>query len=51
MVSEGRLQKVRQVMAAEGLDVILVSDPTNVRYFSGYWSILPGVGLIVQREM
>jgi len=46
----GRFEKARQYMEAEDLDILLISNPTNVRYLSGYWSILPDVGLIIPGE-
>ncbi|TCT22647.1 Xaa-Pro dipeptidase [Melghiribacillus thermohalophilus] len=35
-----RLRNVKEKMAAEGIDVLLVSDPANMNYLSGYdaWS-------------
>ena len=32
----GRLSRVRQELAAHGLDALVVSNPTNLRYLSGY---------------
>ncbi|HSX75509.1 MAG TPA: aminopeptidase P family N-terminal domain-containing protein, partial [Shinella sp.] len=37
---EARLQKTRHAMEARGIDVLIVSDPSNMNWLTGYdgWS-------------
>lgn len=48
-----RLQKVKASMAATGVDVLLVTNPSNINYLSGYdaWSFyVPQLLLVVAEE-
>jgi ectoine hydrolase len=44
-----RLGKVRQAMAAQGLDVLFVEDPSNMAWLTGYdgWSFYVHQGVVV----
>jgi len=46
---KGRLAKTKERMAAEGIDVLLITDPANMNYLSGYdaWSFYVHQMLIV----
>ncbi|MEZ5714246.1 MAG: M24 family metallopeptidase [Paracoccaceae bacterium] len=47
-----RLEKVRAAMAAAGLDVLFVTDPSNQAWLTGYdgWSFYVHQGVIVPQE-
>jgi Xaa-Pro dipeptidase len=47
-----RLRKTRERMAARGIDVLLVSDPGNINYLSGYdgWSFYVHQALLVAQD-
>jgi ectoine hydrolase len=46
---EARLRRVRERMAARGIDTLLVSDPANMHYLTGYdgWSFYTPQGVLV----
>ena len=43
-----RLRRVRERMASQGLDVLIVSDPANMAYLTGYdgWSFYTPQGVV-----
>ncbi|MEM1046098.1 MAG: ectoine hydrolase DoeA [Pseudomonadota bacterium] len=47
-----RLQKVRAAMAADGLDMLFVSDPSNMAWLTGYdgWSFYVHQGVLMGQE-
>ncbi|WP_285294904.1 ectoine hydrolase DoeA [Aureimonas altamirensis] len=47
-----RLQKTRKAMAAKGIDLLYVSDPSNMAWLTGYdgWSFYVHQGVIVPPE-
>ncbi len=47
-----RLAKTKQAMEEEGLDVLIITDPANMNYISGYdgWSFYVHQGLIIFNE-
>jgi ectoine hydrolase len=47
-----RLRRVRERMAAQGIDTLLVSDPANMHYLTGYdgWSFYTPQGVVVTAE-
>jgi ectoine hydrolase len=47
-----RLRRVRERMAGRGLDTLIVSDPANMHYLTGYdgWSFYTPQGLVVPAE-
>ena len=47
-----RVEKVKQRMAARGLDLLVVSDPANMNYLTGYdgWSFYVPQVVIVSLE-
>lgn len=47
-----RLERVRGRMAAQGIDTLLVSDPANMHYLTGYdgWSFYTPQGVVVPAE-
>ena len=47
-----RLQKTRNAMAAKGIDLLYVSDPSNMAWLTGYdgWSFYVHQGVIVPPE-
>ena len=47
-----RLRRTRERMAARGIDVLLLSDPANINYLSGYdgWSFYVHQALLVAQE-
>src|SRR3546814_201896 len=47
-----RLQKTRAAMAARGIDVLLVTDPTNMAWLTGYdgWSFYVHQCVLVSHE-
>ena len=47
-----RLARVKQRMAAEGLDVLVVTEPANIYYLTGYdaWSFYTTQALVVFQE-
>jgi ectoine hydrolase len=47
-----RLRRVRERMAARGIDTLLVSDPANMHYLTGYdgWSFYTPQGVVVPAE-
>jgi len=50
---EERIQKVKARMDAEGIEVLLVTDPANMNYLSGYdgWSFyVPQVLVLIAEE-
>ncbi|QQE79031.1 M24 family metallopeptidase [Alicyclobacillus sp. SO9] len=49
---DARLAKTKQAMENEGLDVLLVTDPANMNYLSGYdgWSFYVSQMLIVAHD-
>ena len=46
---EERLRRVRERMAARGIDTLLISDPANMHYLTGYdgWSFYTPQGVVV----
>ena len=44
-----RVRKVKEAMYHQGLEVLLVSDPANMNYLTGYdgWSFYVHQGVIV----
>jgi ectoine utilization protein EutD len=46
---DARLRRVRERMAARGIDTLLVSDPANMHYLTGYdgWSFYTPQGVVV----
>ena len=46
---EDRLRRVRERMAARGIDTLLISDPANMHYLTGYdgWSFYTPQGVVV----
>jgi ectoine utilization protein EutD len=49
---DARLRHVRERMAARGIDTLLVSDPANMHYLTGYdgWSFYTPQGVVVPAE-
>ncbi len=47
-----RLQRVKQRMAADGLDVLVVTEPANIYYLTGYdaWSFYTTQALVVFQD-
>jgi ectoine hydrolase len=47
-----RLRRVRERMAAQGIDTLLVSDPANMHYLTGYdgWSFYTPQGVVVPAD-
>src|SRR5918996_1219803 len=47
-----RLRRTRERMAERGIDVLLLSDPANINYLSGYdgWSFYVHQALLVAQE-
>jgi ectoine hydrolase len=47
-----RLRKTRERMAARGIDVLIVSEPSNINYLSGYdgWSFYVHQALLVAQD-
>ena len=47
-----RLRRVRERMAAQGIDTLIVSDPANMHYLTGYdgWSFYTPQGVVVPAE-
>jgi Xaa-Pro dipeptidase len=48
----GRLQKTRQQMDRQGIELLLVTDPANMNYLTGYdgWSFYVHQGVVVSLE-
>ena len=48
-----RVAKTRQEMAARGLDVLIISDPSNMAWLTGYdgWSFYVPQGIIVALDL
>ena len=44
-----RIQNVKNKMTEEGLDILIISDPSNMNYLTGYdgWSFYVPQGVIV----
>ncbi|HKH17938.1 MAG TPA: M24 family metallopeptidase [Solirubrobacteraceae bacterium] len=49
---EARLRRVRERMAAQGIDTLIVSDPANMHYLTGYdgWSFYTPQGVVVPAD-
>jgi ectoine hydrolase len=49
---EARLGRVRERMAARGIDTLIVSDPANMHYLTGYdgWSFYTPQGVVVAAD-
>jgi ectoine hydrolase len=49
---DARLRRVRERMAAQGVDTLLVSDPANMHYLTGYdgWSFYTPQGVVVPAD-
>jgi ectoine utilization protein EutD len=47
-----RVRRVRERMAAQGIDTLLVSDPANMHYLTGYdgWSFYTPQGVVVPAD-
>jgi Xaa-Pro aminopeptidase len=48
-----RLQNVKNKMSESGLDILILSDPSNMNYLTGYdgWSFYVPQGVIVSLDM
>ena len=47
-----RLNKIRSSMSSKGLDIIIITDPSNMNYITGYdgWSFYVPQGVIISLD-